>query len=165
MSEVLEFWSEDRCFGLLLGRAQVQSLLRFTRKAHAEETGGVLVGRYSEALDCAEVTRVSAPPRDSKANRCSFERGSDGLGAWLLKLWGARARTYYLGEWHFHPYASAEASARDRAQMRSIATSARYACPEPVLLILGGDPRGVWDARAYVFPPGSEAVALGQILT
>src|SRR5690349_6378790 len=110
MSEALEFWSEDRCFGLSLGRIRVRALLRFTRKARATETGGVLVGRYSEAFNCAEVTRVSPPPRDSKADRCSFERGSEGLEAWLLKLWSASARTYYLGEWHFHPYASAEAS-------------------------------------------------------
>lgn len=160
MSESLDLWSTDRRFGLSLGQAQVRTLLRFTRSAGAKETGGVLVGRYNDRFNRAEVRTVSSPPRDSKAGWCHFERGSAGLEVWLLKLWRARARTYYLGEWHFHPYASAEASAHDRAQMRAIAADTRYACPEPVLLILGGNPRGAWNALAYVFPRDGDTVSL-----
>jgi len=163
MSETLDLWSTDRRFGLSLGRAQVRTLLRLTRSARAKETGGVLVGHYNDAFSRAEVCTVSSPPRDSKAGWCHFERGSAGLEAWLLKLWRASARTYYLGEWHFHPYASAEASAHDRAQMRAIAADTRYACPEPVLFILGGDPRGAWDARAYVFPSDGDTVPLAVL--
>jgi integrative and conjugative element protein (TIGR02256 family) len=163
--EPLVFRSRDYRFGLTLGQAQVRTLLRFTRTAGAKETGGVLVGRYSEELDLAYITQVSAPPRDSKAGGYSFERGYQGLQAWLLKLWRAPEPTYYLGEWHFHPYASPEASGPDREQMRSIAASASYACPEPVLLILGGDPKGAWDVRAYVFPQRAEVVPLCRMPT
>ena len=163
MPDTLDLWSTDRRFGLSLGRAQVRTLLRLTRSAGAKETGGVLVGHYNDTFNRAEVRTVSSPPRDSKAGWCHFERGSAGLEAWLLKLWRAPARTYYLGEWHFHPYASAEASAHDRAQMHAIAQDTRYACPEPVLLILGGDPRGVWDARGNVFPREGAALGLGVL--
>jgi hypothetical protein len=83
-----------------------------------------------------------------------------GVERWLAKLWSAPQRTYYLGEWHFHPYASPEASATDAAQMRTIATSAGYRCPEPLLLVLGGDPNGDWKLRAYVFPAGSTMVTM-----
>ncbi len=163
MSDAFELRSGSGRFALALGRSQVRALLRLTRNAGSQETGGVLVGRYTDACDRAEVRTVSRPPRDSKAGWCHFERGSAGLEAWLLKLWRASARTYYLGEWHFHPYASAEASAHDRAQMRAIAQDTRYACPEPVLLILGGDPRTAWQVRAYVFPRDGEVVSLGVL--
>ncbi len=163
MVEALDLGSADRRFGLSLGKPQVRSLLRLTRAAGTKETGGILVGRYNDGLDRAEVLTVSRPPRDSKAGRYHFECGTEGLEAWLLKLWRSPARTYYLGEWHFHPYASAEASAHDRAQMRAIARDTRYACPEPVLLILGGDPRNAWQVRAYVFPRDSDTVSLGVL--
>jgi hypothetical protein len=159
--EGLDLCSTDHRFGLSLRRTQVRVLLRLARNARAKETGGILVGRYNDAFDRADVLTISPPPRDSRAGWCHFECGSDGLEAWLLKLWRAPTRTYYLGEWHFHPYASALASSNDQEQMRAIAADARFACPEPVLLILGGDPHGTWEARAYVFTRDGAAVSLG----
>jgi hypothetical protein len=118
------------------------------------------VGHYGEGLDWALVTKVSAAPRDSMAGRYSFERGVQGLERWLKRLWKAPRRAYYLGEWHFHPHGSAAASAHDRAQMTAISRSPAYRCPEPVLLIVGGDPGSSWRASAYVFPSGGNAVPL-----
>ena len=43
-------------------------------------------------------------------------------------------------------------SGTDIGQMHEIATSSPYACPEPTMLIIGGDPCGNWNARAFVFP-------------
>jgi hypothetical protein len=62
------------------------------------------------------------------------------LQAWLDSLWRRKA-DYYVGEWHYHPGASASPSGVDVAQMRAIARDEKYACPEPLLIILGGDPR------------------------
>lgn len=152
MNKALEFRSRDTRFAVRIPGPQVKSLLKFAREAGRRETGGILVGYYSTKLDCAHVTEVSAPPSDSKAGGWSFERGVRGLAKQLSTLWNASTRTYYLGEWHFHPYASPEASGDDRRQMRAISVNDDYRCPEPLLLILGGDPNSAWDARAYVFP-------------
>ena len=152
MSKALEFRSRDTKFAVTIPGLQVKSLLNFACQAGRKETGGILVGYYSTKLDRAHVTIVSAPPPDSRAGGWSFQRGVRGLASWLGELWTAPARTYYLGEWHFHPYASPEASGHDRQQMRDISASADYRCPEPLLLILGGDPNGAWEPRVYVFP-------------
>jgi integrative and conjugative element protein (TIGR02256 family) len=160
MSAALAFRSADGRFGLAVPALQVRVLLRLARKAHHVETGGILVGSYSATLDCAHVTGVSAAPKDSKASGWSFERGVRGLERWLIKLWNAPQRSYYLGEWHFHPHASPEASLCDRTQMVAISHNASYRCPEPLLLVLGGDPNHIWDARAYAFHAGAVSLAL-----
>jgi hypothetical protein len=38
--------------------------------------------------------------------------------------------------------------------MSRIADTVHYRCPEPVLLIVGGDPPAKWNLKAYVFPKG-----------
>ncbi|XXY45983.1 Mov34/MPN/PAD-1 family protein [Sorangium sp. So ce269] len=165
MKKEVRFQSSDGRFTLSLKQRQVNDLLRLSRQAGRRETGGVLVGYYNESLDCAQVTQVSKPPRDSQGSWSRFERGTEGLREWLAKLWGAPKRTYYLGEWHFHPYALPEASAQDRSQMVAISKHPAYSCPEPLLLILGGDPGGDWEARAYVFPIKEGCVELHVVRT
>jgi integrative and conjugative element protein (TIGR02256 family) len=163
MSLALAFRSADGRFGFVVPALQVRALLRFARKARHAETGGILVGSYSATLDCAHVTGVSAAPKDSKASGWSFERGVRGLERWLLKLWNVPQRSYYLGEWHFHPHASPEASLRDRTQMAAISQNPSYRCPEPLLLILGGDPNHIWNVRAYVFHADAVSLALERV--
>lgn len=72
------------------------------------------------------------------------------LKNWLDSLWH-RGAAFYLGEWHFHPYASARPSGTDQQQMRDIARSDRYRCPEPVLVIVGGDPSAAYELSVSVF--------------
>lgn len=35
--------------------------------------------------------------------------------------------------------------------MKSIAESEQYNCPEPILLIVGGNPHGEWSANMFVW--------------
>ncbi len=162
MKEGLRFRSEDGRFGLTLEPRHVRALLRLAQRAGRQETGGVLAGYYSDALDCAHVTRVSPPPRDSKAGGARFERGTAGLRQWLQRLWTGPRMAYYLGEWHFHPHASPEPSAQDCAQMFALAENEIARCPEPILLIIGGDPHGEWQVRALVFLRGRQQVRLAN---
>jgi hypothetical protein len=69
-----------------------------------------------------------------------------------------------LGEWHFHPYATPSASADDERQMLTIADDPRYHCPEPILLIMGGDPSGAWTMAAYVFTRSGGRLRLHRAL-
>lgn len=147
----LEFWSEDEKFGLRLDYDRVTDILRLCQAASPNETGGILLGRYNQEHNCAVVTNVSSAPSDSKSGRTWFIRGVRGLQRLVDRFW-QRERIYYLGEWHFHPFGSPRPSQTDANQMREIALSLQYHCPEPVLLIIGGDPVHDWSAGAYVFP-------------
>lgn len=87
----------------------------------------------------AIISLASGPPSDSTAGRTWFVRGINGLGRMLDKCFKS-AGSYYLGEWHFHPFASPSPSSQDIQQMLTIAKDKKYNCPEPIMIILGGDP-------------------------
>jgi len=146
-----EFWSNDRRFGLSVREKEMAGILALCSGAKPSETGGILVGLYTPAHDCAIVTHVTGAPPDSRSGCSWFHRGTQGLQPWLDRMW-VSMRHFYLGEWHFHPGREPVPSPGDVDQMKSISESPSYRCPEPVLLIVGGDPESRWAARAYVFP-------------
>ncbi len=126
-------------------------LLTYCRAAEGKETGGVLFGYYTDTHHCAIVSEISAPPADSYANHTRFYRGTRGLKRQLTSLWNCSPRKYYLGEWHYHPYAAPNPSKDDCDQMWKIAVSPEYHCPQPLLVILGGDPHTDWQLSAHLF--------------
>lgn len=143
------FQSADRRFGLRLDARDVKKITKLCRRAFPNETGGILIGRYNERHDLAEITGISPPPPDSHQAPTAFYRGVQGLQRCLQRLWHGK-RQYYIGEWHFHPLGTPEPSGRDAAQMRDIATAKNYRCPEPVLLIVAGTAERPLDFGAYV---------------
>lgn len=155
-----QFWSEDKRYGMKLPDGELTRMLGLCKQAERKETGGILVGCYSENLDCAIVKTASKAPRDSQAGGNWFRRGVRGLQRWLNGLW--KSKTYYLGEWHFHPFAAPTPSGTDISEMGEVATTESYRCPEPVLLIVGGDPGGDWQIRAFVFLRGRDFVELRE---
>src|SRR4051812_10740880 len=88
------------------------------------ETGGILIGRYSEDLRIATVTRAETKTSDSISGRTWFIRGRSGLTKLLGQLWGSGQ--YYLGEWHTHPEGPPVPSTTDDAQLQRIAREAPY---------------------------------------
>lgn len=50
-----------------------------------------------------------------------------------------KKRQYYLGEWHYHPNASPRPSKLDIETMLKLSKSEELHCPEPILLIVGGN--------------------------
>lgn len=158
----MEFWSQDRRFGLVLSGEHRCLLLERCSASWPNETGGILVGYYTEPRDLAVITQIPEAPSDSKSGRARFVRGSRGLEDFLKRLWSQKAgvREYYLGEWHYHPGQAAEPSAQDEAQMRAIAEDAGYRCPEPLLVIVGGSLAGGWSVTTRVYRRGSESVLL-----
>jgi integrative and conjugative element protein (TIGR02256 family) len=146
----VEFWTEDRSFGLRITKFLLDELHNLCQQTIPNETGGIIIGFYTEALDCAVVTAFSKPPEDSMSGRNWFYRGIKGLQSRLNQLWLQR-KQYYLGEWHFHPYGVPNPSSIDIEQMYNIASDTAYHCPEPLLVILGGDPMNKWSIKGYVF--------------
>lgn len=120
------------------------------------ETGGILIGHYDTLRGRAVITEATARPVDSESGRFSFRRGKAGLRELLQQRWFHGS--HYLGEWHFHPGGSAQPSFCDERVMVRISKSPRYACPEPILLIVGGSPPVTLDLSVTVFPRGRHSI-------
>ena len=151
----LTLYSLDGRFRVYLGHCQFHFLLELCRDSGPMETGGLLIGRYNDAHDTAEVMHVLGPPSDSVRRRNSFWRGVKGIENKLNSLW--KSGEYYLGEWHYHPGGTAWPSPRDMRQMMKISESQKYCCPEPILLVVGGKNQ---DVVGHVFPRGGSSVML-----
>lgn len=149
----MHYSSPDGRFGLDIGKKELSKILKDCEESNGHETGGILVGRYTKNHDCAVTTVVTTAPEDSHKKHMTFFRGFEGLSTILDDLW-TKKKEYYLGEWHFHPFAAPTPSGTDIDQMHEIANTSSYECPEPVMLILGGDPAGDYRIRAFVFPKG-----------
>ena len=162
-STPLVWGSVDGRFAVTFPPEALRELVEHTRRAGNLETGGILVGRYNDDLNRATVTEVVGPPPDSSAWRTGFLRGVGGLARRLRDLWNSRGRSYYLGEWHFHPSAIPRASPDDEHQMLQIAGDKDYRCPEPILVIVGGGPAHSWTLTAYVFTALGERVSLTDV--
>lgn len=137
----------------------------YCRSAGASETGGILLGRYSDDFSLAIVIEVTPPPSDSRRGRSWFLRGVDGLRDLLINRWRARERSFYIGEWHFHPVDRVEPSDDDFVQMAAIGDDISYQCREPLLVILSMGSMGAQRAfRAFVCPRKSSPLELHGIV-
>ncbi|ADO70219.1 Mov34/MPN/PAD-1 family protein [Stigmatella aurantiaca] len=151
----------DGTFAVQIQAPVLGALDRLCREAGAFETGGILIGRYSDDLAVAIVREATPPPLDSRRGRSWFVRGVGGLGDILGNSWRAKERTYYVGEWHFHPVAHIEPSGDDFDQMLKISHAKKYDCKEPLLLILGTGKQDGWRSlRAFVCPAGCAPLEL-----
>jgi integrative and conjugative element protein (TIGR02256 family) len=124
-------------------------------KAQGSETGGVLIGFYTQDKSTAVVTEASGPPPDSSQGHSLFWRGIAGLKNLLARRWVSKRRTYYIGEWHYHPISHVEPSGDDLAQMHSISQDFNYHCNEPIMIIIGKESSGGRQIRAFLFPQGT----------
>lgn len=134
------------------------------RAAHPNESGGVLAGKYDDALAVAIITEASGPPPDSRAGRTWFQRGTKNLAGWMRSLWSKPSREYYLGEWHYHPAKHVEPSPDDVEQMVGISWSPKYNCPEPLMFIFGASSREPRIVRVFVQPRGGKLIELDETL-
>lgn len=132
----LMFRSENKMFSVSFSGGIIAELASVCNKSPELETGGILIGRYSKDHTTAIVEQVSGPPPDSQHHFATFFRGTRGLQDLLNLLWSKPKKSYYLGEWHYHPLPILTPSAADIEQMKQIAASKEYACPEPILVIV-----------------------------
>ena len=129
-----------------------ETLIEAATAAGGHETGGILIGRYTDSR-LAIVEHATTAPRDSRRGHGWFERGTDGLEEILQRHWDAPVRRYYIGEWHFHPSPDGTPSDQDMAQMFEVASQQRYDCKHPVLMIISHDMEGAWLFRVLLFAP------------
>lgn len=137
-----------------------ENILQTCKKAANKETGGILIGYYTDDLTTAVVTESTPPPKDSKSDYTWFYRGIDGLKRLLIRRWKEPRRCYYLGEWHYHPAKKVKPSHDDINQMVRISSEENYNCREPIMLVVGHDYGETRQIKAFVFPRGKAMIEL-----
>jgi integrative and conjugative element protein (TIGR02256 family) len=141
--------SDDLQFSVHFTKEVLSKIFAECSRADRIETGGILLGKYSDDKLVAHILNYSSPSSDSRQGPRSFLRGIKGLKAFLDQNW--EEGQYYLGEWHYHPHSSSIPSEQDIHQMQQIAKNSKYSCPEPILLVVGGSARDGWEINVRVF--------------
>ncbi len=155
MNEIQYFESKDKNLGIQISIQLIQKLHNICKKAYPYETGGILIGRYSEDLKWAQIMTVSETPLKSNRSHISFTRNSHGITLILKKYW--EEKQYYLGEWHYHPGASSLPSELDKKTMFMLSRSTKLHCPEPILFVVGGN-INEWNHYAGVYKRNEEII-------
>lgn len=132
----LVFCNSDINLQIELSSEQLDLLHKLCEESNPYETGGTVIGRYSDNGVTAFIFEITNSPDDSIREMTSFKRGINGLQKRLDKLW--KDNLYYLGEWHYHPNSLPIPSHSDIEQMISLSHNIKLNCPEPILIIIGG---------------------------
>ena len=147
MSDMI-FKDNSGQYCVCLSRDICRQLIEQCINAHQKETGGILVGEYSENQTIAQITSLIPPPRNSVFLKNGFFRGTKGVINILDDAWNKCL--YYVGEWHYHPDAMPIPSDQDKKQMIQLSRYTQLHCPEPILIIVGGN-KGAWKINVMVF--------------
>lgn len=131
------FFNFDTHLKIELPIEQLNIMHNLCDKSNPYETGGILIGSYSDDNFTAHISEITNSPDDSVKKKTLFKRGTNGLQIKLDTLW--KDSQYYLGEWHYHPNSSPTPSRSDIEQMVSFSHDKKLNCPEPILIILGGN--------------------------
>lgn len=148
MSEII-FKSANNHYFVEISIKSLNKIKEECIKAKEKETGGILIGNYSEDKNIAIIKSITGPPKDSKNSKNSFIRGVDELMDLLDSKWNLNE--YYIGEWHFHPNSSSKPSFIDNIQMKKLSIDKHLKCPVPILLIMGGNQFKGWKLSVNVY--------------
>lgn len=108
--------------------------------AFPNETGGTLIGYYSDNRRIAHIRRALNVQVGGASGETWFYRPPDTIDDQLERVYKkSRGRLHYLGEWHTHPSASSMPSITDIRSLYKLANEPEVATDTPILFILGGD--------------------------
>lgn len=153
------FGEKDNAFAVDLDTNAYEQMLAYCKTSYPKETGGILIGNYSNDNQLANILQITSAPKNSVRSRCSFYRGTYGLKNFLDQMW--TQGQYYLGEWHYHPNASSLPSGADKTQMLTLSKNKKLNCPEPILIIIGGC-KDNWNISVRVFANEKEYVLIKE---
>ena len=116
------------------------SVAGHTRSCPGAETGGILLGRDTNATT-VHITRASPPGPRARHGPFSFSRDTAFLQRYLDEIHDRTAgEEDYVGEWHVHQALDAPPSRTDRRSLWRIASRRNYATENPVLVIVEHTP-------------------------
>lgn len=100
-----------------------QKILKDCAEHPSVETGGILVGRISEAQQAFVVTDTLPAPQDSRRSKCEFVLGTNAVKEMLEEYSSScNYALYCLGTWHSH-LSESGASERDLQTAMEVANS------------------------------------------
>lgn len=146
---VIRFKTNDNKFSVELSDEILNNVHQECIKAKNKETGGILIGKYSEDRNTAIINKITGPPKGSKHTKHIFVRPPVNLKKLLHDKWNLGYR--YVGEWHFHPNSSPNPSMVDNIQMKKFANDKKLNCCEPILIIVGGNYKKGWKISVHVY--------------
>jgi integrative and conjugative element protein (TIGR02256 family) len=123
------------------------------KRANNMETGGALLGYYDGTK--AVVTSITKPDKNQELEPRNFDRPA--LGKEFLDEQYENGRRY-IGDWHSHPNNSPNSSLIDNEQMIEFVCNEKLNCPEPILIILGGNNINGFEISAQVYKKNGEIV-------
>lgn len=129
-----------------LGVKTYGQIIKQTEACYPNETGGMLIGRYSPDKKIAYVEATLSPLK-TVSERKAYYRDPSGLESeWaVLKKRGLQ----YIGEWHSHPNGSSNYSSLDYEAMKQI--SSEISVKNPLLLIVGIRNEGACSHTFYCY--------------
>jgi integrative and conjugative element protein (TIGR02256 family) len=141
VNETLHLWwfPERECL-VQLPDVLLDTMKALASEATPNETGGTLVGYYSEDRRVAFVTQVLVAKAGARRKRSGFFRPPDSVDDQLRRVYKeTKGRTYFLGDWHSHPLGQPTPSSVDLGTLRGLARSPSVATDTPIMIIVGGD--------------------------
>ncbi len=160
--EANRFTSPDVSLSVNVHESAFGSMVAICRKSRRKETGGILVGRYSERGATAEILEALPPPSDSMGSSSTFHRGTSGLSKELATRW-EKAGAYYIGEWHYHPVGNGQPSDQDINQMVDFARQEDMQSPVPILVIVIPSGHNQHEIRVFLFTQEGHTVVLNAV--
>lgn len=110
-------------------------------RKHPLETGGILIGYYTEGASDVVVTHAVGPGPKAVHKRYYFRPDGVWQQSEMARIYhDSRGVNTYIGEWHTHPYGTTRLSKLDRRTLHVIAQCPGARAAEPKMLVLAGGP-------------------------
>lgn len=134
---------------LMIDDSLLERLTQVALQNYPNESGGFLVGYYSQDFMTLHITDFILP-QQQKSSSFLFERSIIGIKEIFNKLFVTK-KCYYIGEWHTHPDGSSMYSQTDLKAMIEIATCKTVNITNPILLILSVSKNKLQDFSFYIY--------------
>jgi proteasome lid subunit RPN8/RPN11 len=159
---IRRFSSPDATISVEVNKGIFDSMVAACRKSPNKETGGILVGRYSNGGTIAQILEALPPSIDSVGTSSTFSRGTHRLSNELTSRW-AKTGSHYVGEWHYHPLGNGQPSDRDISQMVDFAREESMQSPVPIMVIVFRSGSDQYELRAFLFTQDGRTLVLHDV--
>lgn len=157
-------WSESTGYCQVeISEEAMAKIVAIADRAHPNEGGAALYGRYTEDGKTAVIEGVAPESKNSGGGRFDFKRGALGLAGFFRRLFErSGGEKYYVGDFHSHPGGSPVPSRTDEETQFSIARDGNSRCESPIMVIVGGTPKSR-DIAVFVHTRAGNRYALHRV--
>jgi integrative and conjugative element protein (TIGR02256 family) len=155
--EMKTYTFESNGYKFIMDSGRLNKILMTAYSRLPFETGGVLVGYYTEDLTTAILLDSFEAFKPGEGSVGSFRPDTDFIQAELDRIWDESGGCqYYLGDWHSHPRNLPLPSDLDDETMFIYSDDADMNCPQPILMIVGDRMLSIGDVRIFIYNQGDK---------